>query len=259
MLDKLQQAILFPGTGYRVADIEDGALASAGLERWWLPIDDGRVEAWFMPASEVTQPAPAVIFAHGNGELIDMWPEALRGFNRLGIHVLLVEYPGYGRSSGEPGLTSVRQSFVAAYDKLLDQASVDRGRLIGFGRSLGGGAITTLARERALAGLILASTFTSIADMARKLLIPSFVVGESFDSLSFIKTYNRPVLVVHGSEDELVPFAHGKKLAAAAPRGRLVVYNADHNDCPPDWPQFWRDVERWLRDVDLLESGQGRQ
>lgn len=259
MLDKLQKAILFPGTGYRVADIEDSVLAAAGLERWWLPIEGGKVEAWLMPARHVTEPAPTVIFAHGNGELIDMWPEALRGFNRLGMHLLLVEYPGYGRSSGEPGLTTVRQSFVSAYDQLLRQANVDQQRIVGFGRSLGGGAITTLARERALAGLILASTFTSIADMAKRLLIPSFVVGENFDSLSFIKTYNHPVLVIHGSEDELVPFSHGKKLANAALKGRLVVYKADHNNCPPDWSQFWRDVERWLRDYNLVNDRQSRQ
>ena len=68
----------------------------AGLEKFWLDTDSGKVEAWFIPPdnSRPAAPAPAVIFGHGNGELIDFWPEELQKFNRLGVAVMMVEYPG---------------------------------------------------------------------------------------------------------------------------------------------------------------------
>jgi fermentation-respiration switch protein FrsA (DUF1100 family) len=55
------------------------------------------------------------------------------------------------------------------------------------------------------------------------------------------------VLVLHGNADEVVPFSHGRALHAAAPNGKMIVYEAGHNDCPPDWEVFWRDVEEFLK------------
>ena len=71
----------------------------AGLEKFWLDTDSGRVEAWFVPpvGSLSGKPRPVVIFGHGNGELIDFWPAELQKFTRLGVALMLVEYPGYGR------------------------------------------------------------------------------------------------------------------------------------------------------------------
>lgn len=246
VLTALQRSVLFPGTGMRAPDIGDALLAQHGIQRWWLPIDGGQVEAWYLPATAVTAPAPAIVFAHGNGELIDMWPEALRRFNDLGHHLLLVEYPGYGRSTGDPGLETVTQGFVAAYDRLVTQPAVDANNIVGFGRSLGGGAITALARERHLSALLLASTFTSVADMAKRMFLPGFLVNDKFDNLAVVKKFAGPVLVIHGDQDELIPFRHGEKLAAAAAKGQLIAYPAGHNDCPPDWERFWQDVGVWL-------------
>jgi dipeptidyl aminopeptidase/acylaminoacyl peptidase len=72
------------------------------MEKIWIKTSFGKAEAWFLPPETKSQvtPAPAVIFAHGNGELIDLWPNEIKRFNRLGIGVFLVEYPGYGRSEG---------------------------------------------------------------------------------------------------------------------------------------------------------------
>ena len=80
-----------------------------------------------------------VIFAHGNGELIDYWPDELKKFNDFGLGVLLVEYPGYGRSDGTPTQKSISEAFEAAYDMLVSRPDVDAERIILFGRSVGGG------------------------------------------------------------------------------------------------------------------------
>src|SRR5215831_6209255 len=131
----------------------------AGVERTWLQTVSARVEAWYLAPRPAAVPAGAVIFAHGNGETIDAWPRELERFRGLGFGVLLVEYAGYGRSSGAPTEASVRDAFVAAYDWLRAQPEIDSERIVGFGRSLGGGAICGLSRERPLAALILLSAF----------------------------------------------------------------------------------------------------
>jgi hypothetical protein len=228
----------------------------AGLQKLWLNTGFGKVEAWFLPpaSGRPAAPAPAVIFGHGNGEIIDFWPATLEGFTRLGIALLLVEYPGYGSSAGSPSQDSIAQTFVAAYDELVLRKDIDSSRIIFFGRSLGGGAVCALAQRRSSAALILMSTFTSVRSFAKQFLVPSFLVRDPFDNLSVIKNYTGPILILHGRRDEVIPFSHGRKLFKSVQNGKMIAYDAGHNDCPPDWKVFWRDVEGFLHDIGLIHS-----
>jgi len=243
----LQRQIMFPRN--QIPQPLQAELSIAGLEKIWLDTDSGKVEAWFMPFgnSLSSKPQPVVIFAHGNGELIDFWPEELQEFTRLGVAVMLVEYPGYGRSAGNPSEESITQTFVAAYDMLTSREDVDPSRIILFGRSLGGGAVCALARHKPSAMLILMSTFTSAKSFAKSFLVPPFIVRDPFDNLAVVKNYPNPALIIHGKHDTIIPFSHGKALHAAAKQGEMIAYNAGHNDCPPDWNSFWQDVEGFLR------------
>jgi hypothetical protein len=220
-----------------------------GMETIWLNTEFGKVEAWFLPptSNPALSPAPAVIFAHGNGEIIDYWPDELQMFTRLGIGLMLVEYPGYGRSEGSPSQERITKTFVKAYDLLSARKDIDASRIIFLGRSLGGGALCALAKERPSAALILMSAFTGVRSLAKRYLAPPFLVRDPFDNLAVVKDYPNPVLIIHGRRDAIIPFTHGQKLHQAAKRGELIVYNAGHNDCPPDWDVFWKDVEGFLR------------
>ena len=227
-----------------------------GLEKIWLETPAGKVESWLLqPVSgSAAGPAPAVIFGHGNGELIDFWPEELMGFTRLGISVLLVEYPGYGRSAGSPSQQSITAAFIAAYDALASRKEIDASRIVLFGRSLGGGAVCALSLQRPSAALILMSTFTSARSFAKRYLAPPFLVRDPFDNLSAVKKFRRPILILHGKHDTVIPFSHGTALHKAAERGKLIAYEAGHNDCPPDWNIFWQDIESFLRDNGIIRK-----
>lgn len=230
------------------------------LEKIWLDTNEGKVEAWFFPPApgHVTEPAPAAIFAHGNAELIDFWPGEFKKFALLGIGVLLVEYPGYGRSEGSPSQRSIVETFVAAYDALIARKDVDPSRIVLFGRSLGGGAVCALAAKRPSAALILLSTFTSVRSCASRFLVPGFLVLDPFDNLAVVGSYSGPVLIIHGRNDNLIPHKHGVALYRAARRAKMLTYDCQHNDCPPSWDTFWRDVESFLVDAEIIEEGQGR-
>ena len=219
-----------------------------GMETIWLDTPSGKVEAWFLAphVPPAAMPSPAVIFGHGNGEVIDFWPEILKPFTDLGIGVLLVEYPGYGRSEGRPSQTSITQTFVAAYDVLVRRKDVDPSKIILFGRSLGGGAVCALAQERPSAALILMSTFTSVRSFAWRYLAPAFLMRDPFDNLSAVTSYAEPVLIIHGRKDNIIPYKHAVQLHRAAKGSRLITYECGHNDCPRDWNVFWQDVKSFL-------------
>jgi pimeloyl-ACP methyl ester carboxylesterase len=225
-----------------------------GLEKFWVDTEFGKVEAWFMPpvSTRIAGPVPAVIFGHGNGELIDFWPDELSRFTQLGLALLLVEYPGYGRSAGSPSQESITAAFVAAYDLLTSRKDIDASRIVLFGRSLGGGAVCALSAKRPSAALILMSTFTSARSFAKRYLAPSFLVRDPFDNLSVVENYRGPILIMHGKRDSVIPFSHGTALHRAAKQGKLIAYVAGHNDCPPDWNSFWKDIERFLRETGII-------
>jgi pimeloyl-ACP methyl ester carboxylesterase len=197
-----------------------------------LHLGGDRVEAWFLPAAGVTGPAPAIVFTHGNGELIDHWIDAFHALSHQGVSVLLVEYPGYGRSGGTPSESSITGTMLAAWDSLALRPDVDPERIIAWGRSLGGGAACALASRRDVAALVLESSFTGIRPLARRFGIFGPLVRDPFDNLPVVSEFTRPVLVLHGERDRIIPAEHGRKLDRAAADSELVLLPCGHNDCP---------------------------
>ena len=246
----LQRSMLFPSHAAR-PHLEAGR-GIAGLERLHLAIDDGEVEAWLLPGDGATgdSPGPALVFAHGNAELIDHRPDEMQRYRELGFTVLLPEYRGYGRSAGAPSEEAIRSDLVAFHDQLAARAEVDATRIVFHGRSLGGGAVCALARDREPRALILQSTFTSVADLAGGFLVPPFLVLDPFDNEEVVRSLDVPKLILHGRRDELVPPSHAERLAGTD--AHLVWYDAGHNDFPPDRRAYWRDIESFLRDADVV-------
>lgn len=228
----LQKFITFPRAHPSVQHPD--ARIAAGGEDVWFDVDGARVEAWFLPATGFA-PAPLVIHAHGNGELIDIQTASVAALRSAGIGALLVEYPGYGRSGGDPTEDSVTKTFLAAYDWAKRDARIDPARIIGYGRSLGGGAIMQLAGRRELAAIVLESTFTSIGQLVRDAGIPGWLVVNQFDSRAVLAKYPGPVLILHGTQDGTFPVTQAYALHKASPKSVLHIEACGHNDCPPQW------------------------
>ena len=235
-----QRSLLYPGAR-REAAAEPPAIA--GLERIWLETAGRRVESWLLPAQGgAPGPSPALVHFHGNGELIEDWPTLVGGLRRRGWSVLLVEFPGYGRSDGRPTQGSITEAALAAFDTLATRPEIDATRIVAYGRSLGAGAACRLAAERPVAALALTSTFTSVRSFARGYFVPGFLALDPFDNLEVVRSFDGPVLVTHGRLDDMIPHRHAVALAGAARRGRLVTQECAHNDCPVDFESHWEDV-----------------
>lgn len=204
---------------------------------------NGDVEAWLLRPPQTSGQFPLLLFMHGNGELIDHWLAPFSELSRRGVGVLLVEYPGYGRSGGSPNQDSISQIAAAAYDLGVRLPGVNPDAIIAYGRSLGGGAACQLARLRPISGLILESTFTSLPELASRLGLPGFLVRDQFPNLSVVSSLSVPVMVIHGERDDLIPIAHGEALAQAA-NVPLIRLPCGHNDCPRPWAQILAFLER---------------
>jgi fermentation-respiration switch protein FrsA (DUF1100 family) len=250
-----QRLLVFPR--FMTRPFPNAGEGVGGLERLWLDTEDGRVEAWLLPGEGVSaeRPGPLVVFAHGNGELIEYWAEELEPYRRLGVSVLLPEYRGYGRSAGSPSESAIVGDFGRFVELAAARPEIDERRVLYHGRSIGGGVVCGLATRRAPAAMVLSSTFTSVADIARKFLVPRFLVLDPFDNTAAVARYRGPLLIVHGRRDGVVPVAHAHALLRTARQGRLVLYDADHNDCPPDPGPFWQEIERFLREAGILDQG----
>ena len=242
----MQRKIIYPRHIIRIPP--DNSDSAPGLERIWLDTSSGRVESWYLPASDSSAqlPLPAMIIAHGNAELIDHWLPIVNQIREMGMSVLLVEYPGYGRSEGKPGEASLTETFITAYDSLVSRPEVDAARIVLLGRSVGSGAICALAGVRPSAAMILMSPYTSISALASDYYLPGFLAKDRFDNLNLIKSYVNPVLIVHGSSDRIIPYKHSQKLLAASQNGELITYDRGHNDLIDDWKRFWNEVRPFL-------------
>ena len=224
----LDRVVFHPTPGVDLRPEEIGVDA----EDIYLSTSDGvRIHSFYLPDGRGT--SRAILFLHGNaGNASHRLPNAAE-LARLGAAVLLLDYRGYGLSEGTPEEAGVYLDARAGLG-LLEERGFPPDRIVLFGRSLGGAVAVDLAVDRPLAGLILESTFTSGADMARSAFgIPlGALVGSRWDSMSKIVRVRCPILFFHGDRDEVVPFSLGRRLYEAAPEPKAfeTIGGAGHND-----------------------------
>lgn len=254
-----QDRMLFPGA-YSHHSTGSGAVP-AGSEQVWLTLADGsHVEAWFTrgAARSAKSPGPALIFTHGNAESIEDWAELARTYGYQGLSVLLVEYPGYGRSSGKPSEASITETMNRAYDWLTARPEVDASKIVFHGRSIGGGAAAALARTHPPAALILESAPASVAALAHGYGVPEFLCRNPFRTDEVVATLQCPILIFHGTTDQIVPVEHARRLHQLAPQSELIEMDSGHNDGPADLDAYWDAIAAFLM-KNQITTQQGRR
>lgn len=218
-------------------------------EQIWITAQDGsKVEAWFVAGRgrSATSPGPCVIWLHGNGEIIDHNMEPARMYAAMGVSTLLPEYRGYGRSTGSPGQEPIMEDLRAFRELLLKRPDVDPNSIIYHGESLGTGFACALAAEHPPRAMVLNSPFTSMTAMAGKFLVPGFLVSSPLRSDAVLKNATWPVLIFHGTSDEVIPISHGRDLAELTPGAQLIELDCGHNDLPPSWSDYRQSIASFL-------------
>jgi len=175
-----------------------------------------------------------LLYFHGNAEAAAHNLPFARELNARGLGVFLAEYRGYGGLSGSPSEKGLYADGEAALAEL-GRLGIPPSRVVLVGRSLGSGVAVELATRHRVAAVVLVSAYTSLVDMGRIVAGPlaPLVVRDRFDSLGKLPRVESPLVLLHGSRDDVVPVSMGRRLAAARPDARWVeVAGTSHNEFP---------------------------
>ncbi len=225
-----------------VPEVKDVSLTTAG---------GTKIHGWWYPRAGADG---ALLYLHGNaGNLSHRRAVVLELRERLNVPVLIIDYPGYGKSEGRPTEAGCYAAADAAHDWLTREQRVAPEKLILLGKSLGGGVAVDLASRRDHRALVLVKTFTTLPDVGARLypfLPVRWLMRNRFDSVSKIGRCRRPVFVAHGTADTLIPFALGKRLydAANEPKRFLSLAGVDHNDALP--VTFFTELTKFLKETE---------
>jgi fermentation-respiration switch protein FrsA (DUF1100 family) len=218
-----------------VPDTEREAPADAGLRgvrEVVLQTPDGaRLIAWYAAAGPGK---PTFLYFHGNAGSLSDRAERIRRFAGAGYGVFMPSYRGYSGSSGSPSEAALHADARLAYEYLRGLGVAERAIVL-YGESLGSGVAVRLAAERPVGAVILDAPYTSLPDVGKMFYpimpVQTFMV-DRFDSKKHIAAVRAPILILHGTQDTVVPLVLGKALFEVAPEPKemAVLQGAGHSD-----------------------------
>ena len=215
-----------------------------------LETSDGMsIHGWFVPGPS----SRVLLYFHGNAGNISHRLHSIRQFNELGLSVFIIDYRGYGKSSGSPSEDGLYLDAEAAWNYLTGERNVAAERIIAFGRSLGGSVAARIAARHTPAALIVESSFTSVPEIAQEVYpwLPARLLSRfKHATREYVAQSVAPLLVVHSRDDEIIPFHHGESIfeAARGPKSFLEI-RGGHNDAHVTSAQRYRDGLREFLDT----------
>jgi abhydrolase domain-containing protein 17 len=192
-----------------------------------VPVGNDSVAVLYLPNDSARY---TIIYSHGNAEDLGHLRGVLQDLRATGFAVLAYDYRGYGVSTPvRPAARLATEDVTAVFRHATTTMGIDPSRLILYGRSVGSGPTLELAATHAAAGVILESAFTSAYRVMTRVAVLPF---DRYPNIDRVRDLQRPLLVIHGTADGVIPVSHGRKLYAAAPGPKQALWaeGAGHND-----------------------------
>ena len=210
--------------------------------------DDVTLHGWFLKNSTVAK-VPVLIYFGGNAEEVSGL--TLDSESLPGVAMLLVNYRGYGLSSGKPGEAALFSDAVTLYDYVSHRADVDASRIVLMGRSLGSGIAVFLASQRRVAAVVLVTPYDSITAVAQRkfpFMPVSWLLRHPFDSYSRAPGIKAPLLALVAKDDTLIPPEHARRLVANwGGTSRLVLLDGVDHDTISFHERYWPAITAFSR------------
>jgi pimeloyl-ACP methyl ester carboxylesterase len=175
------------------------------------------------------------MYFHGNAEDIGLTydlADHLR--STLMVHIVAVEYPGYGIYPGQPNASNITNDSVCVFDFLTDVLGINPRNIIVFGRSIGSGPATYLAAYKHPGALLLISAYTNIRAVVRSVAgrLAQYFVADRFRNIDLMPRVTCPTFLIHGQRDELIPYSLSQELheACSGPSSLILPKDMDHNE-----------------------------
>lgn len=193
--------------------------------------DNERLHGWYIPAVDSRG---GLLFLHGNAGNISHRLDSIKIFHELDLDILIIDYRGYGQSTGKASEQGTYLDAQAAWDYLINSRRIPADQIIVFGRSLGGAIGAWLGVQHTPAAVIIESSFSSGVDMAHQLypfLPVRLITRLKYPVVDYAARLDCPVLVVHSRHDEIIPFTMGQAIyAAVKQQKKFLELKGDHNN-----------------------------
>jgi uncharacterized protein len=201
----------------------------ADVHEAWVSVPGARLHALHL---KLPQPKGVVFFLHGNAGNLDSWFANADFYRRLNLDLFMLDYRGYGKSSGRIRSQAQLEADVRAAWASIAPLYAGQRRVI-MGRSLGSALAAGLAADVQPELTVLVSPYESMAALAAEHYrwVPQALLRYPLHTDLALARLKSPVLLVHGARDDLIPPQHSERLLRAAPHAeRALIEGAGHND-----------------------------
>ena len=195
--------------------------------------DGTRLAGWFIPASGKAK--GTVVHFHGNAQNLSAHWRFVEWLPQRGFNLFVFDYRGYGASEGTPDPRGVFEDSSSALDYVRSRPDVDPDRLLLIGQSLGGAnaiAVVGSGNRKGVRALIVEASFYSYSSIASdKVAGAGALMDDSYSPARYIdKLAHVPLLLIHGTADPVVPYAHATRLYAKAgePKRLIAIQEGGH-------------------------------
>jgi fermentation-respiration switch protein FrsA (DUF1100 family) len=246
----------FPEGNYDVASLESVTRTEANFTS----ADGTRLHGWLFrnPSAKRT-----ILFHHGNAANLTTRLAMIELQLRAGLSVFIYDYRGFGRSEGLPDLRGICDDGCAAFDYLVKNENISPNQIINYGESLGTGVACQVSKTRPGAGLILQSGFSSLRKIGAEVvpllrIYPKELFPQPvLDNLEVVRQKHPPLLILHGTQDTVVPYPHGQEMfsQASEPKTFVEFANSNHNDLALEEPErYLQSIHQFLESISTTEQ-----
>jgi pimeloyl-ACP methyl ester carboxylesterase len=221
-----QERLLFLPTSLRA---DHRLVLERDVHERWIDVPGARLHALHL---KLPAPRGVVFFLHGNAGNLESWFVDLDVYRRANFDVFMLDYRGYGKSSGRIESEAQLHADVRAAWDLVALEYAGKKRVL-FGRSLGSGLVVPLALQVRPELVVLVSPYSSMRALASEVYpwVPTALLRYPLASDDLIAQVRAPLLLVHGERDDLIAPHHSETLKRLQPQARLhIVKGAGHND-----------------------------
>lgn len=211
--------------------------------------DQVKITSLYLPSAGSEK---LLIYFHGNAGNIYHRLSDLQQLQSFGVNVIGISYRGYGKSDGSPSEAGIYLDGDAVYQHAVEQLEFTAENIIILGRSIGSTVAVDLAQGKKLHGIILVTPLSNGKEQATAsgLGMISAFAGKSFDNLTKIEKLKSPLLVIHGTDDYVVPFAMGKAIydRANVKKEFIKIDGAGHNNLQDTYPdEYWQPIYEFIK------------
>lgn len=197
-------------------------------------LDNGnKLYGWYVPAEKRTN--KHIIYLHGTKGNIGLYLGGIKELHKVGANILIVDYEGFGRSTGKVTISRTIRDSIAMYDYLIKEKQAKPKNISLFGYSYGGALTAELAKRKEVHAILLESTFSSLLEIGttkHSSLVKYIVSDNVLNTKENLKEIKVPTIIAYAEKDKIIPPSNSKDLynAANKPKYLFEIKNADHHN-----------------------------